>query len=436
MSFGAFSDLGTFAWKHRAKIAGAARMGWKAYQFYKSLPRASTTRRSSALAQRPRARASGQSGGGAGAMLAGSHFRIRRRRVPRRQRYRRKVRRARFKRFAKKVRKAVGRRGKPPKWHIFRSTAVLSPGGSITTTGQGIMDIAHGHSTHYDGLVALGAVAQNNVQKVEGTPDTYSPMFADRFLNVYKSYMVLYMTNNSSTHVYGKMAICKPRKHINSPNMHPGLIADHDINGMNGAITNEYLSSQSLANLGVDTNYNAYNDMTELVGGTSLNDLGWVWHNSPSFKRFYKAKIRTCDWAPMECKKFIFKMKRKINLDTATDYTMMPATSTGIPTPFIVNPVTTWYVNAVSSGFSEMHQRRGFFVSFLVHGIPARDEAGTTIGLTAPAFDMYWLNAYKYGWSSPGRREYHVNVPNPLGEVEPQVAIPGFGTPAGPIQTG
>lgn len=410
-------------------------MGWKAYQFYRSLPsRGRSTPRSSGLTTRPRGRASGASGGVAGAMLAGSHYRIRHRRVPRKTRYRRKVRRAKLRRFAKKVRKAVGRKGKPAKWHIFRSTAVLTPGATITTTGQGIMDIAHGHSTHYDGLVALGAVAQQNVQVTVGTPNTFAPVFADRFLNVYKLYMILFMTNNSSTHVFGKMCICKPRKHINNPNMQPGLLADHDINGANGAVANDWQAPGQMSGYFGTNNYNGFNEMTDNVGGTGLNDMGWVWQNSASFKRFYKGKIRTVDWAPMECKKFIFKMKRRVNLDTATDYTMMPATTSDVPTPFVTNPVSSWYVNADSTGFSEMHARRGFYVSFLVHGIPARDEANTSIGLTAPSFDMYWLNAYKYGWSSPGRREYHVNTPNPLGEITPIVAIPGFGTPSGPIQ--
>lgn len=82
-----------------------------------------------------------------------------------------------------------------------------------------------------------------------------------------------------------------------------------------------------------------------------------------------------------------------------------------------------------------MARGRGFFVSFLLHGIPARAEDSLSVGLTQPKFDIYWLNAYKYGWRDPNYREYHVN-PNPLESDQPSVAIPGFGTLPGPPQTG
>lgn len=376
-------------------------------------------------------------------MLAASHYRIRRRRVPRRVRHRRRVKKARFRRFAKKVRRAVGRRGPAPKWHIFRSTAKLSPTSQFTATGQFNVEIPHGHSTHYDGLVALGAVAQMNVFR--DVDLSYQPSFADRFLNVKKSYMVLFMTNNSATSVYGKMLIAKPRKGINNPEMWPGRIASNDLNGKDtnagagqNAPTNDWVSVQALGNLGLADAYEEYTGLTDMVGPTNLTDLGWIWHNSPAFKRYYRGKIREVTWAPMECKKFTFKMKKRINIDTSSEYTLRPATANlgGGNIPFQYGGANDWMVSASQTGFAEMHAKRGFFVSFLMHGIPARADEDGGVGLTQPKMDMYWLNAYKYGWSSPGRREFHVSTPNPLGAVTPFVAIPGFGTAPGAPQVG
>lgn len=372
-------------------------------------------------------------------MLAASHFRLRSRRVPRKVRYRRRIRRAKFQRFARKVRKAVGRKGKPPKWHIFRSTATVTAGATLIGTGQTFLDFGHGLQTHYDGLVALGAVAQMNVFKTAvGPPSTWKPDFADRFLNVYKSYMVIFITNNSSTAVYGKLMVARPRKHINDPDMYPGRLASNDLFGAQGSVPNDWVSRQGIANLGLETNYADYGDMTDKVAPTSLNDIGWVWHNSPSFKRYWKGKIKSFTWAPMECKKFTFKFKRRVNVDTASEYTMNPATTdpANVPVDFMVNPVQDWMLTPAESGFSQMHRGRGAMISFLVHGVPARDDQGG-MGLTIPNLDCYWINGYKYGWSSPGRREFHVSSPNPLTDsTDVQVAIPAFGSAPGPIQVG
>lgn len=370
-------------------------------------------------------------------MLAASTYRMpRRRRVPRKQRIRRKIKRARFRRFAKRVRRIVNK-GKPPKWHIFRSTALINQGtGGFTATGQHTVDIAHGSSAHYDGLVMLQAVAKGNlVTTATGPPPTFGPYMADQFLHVHKSYMILFMTNNSATSIYGKMAVFKPRKHINAVQMYPGPIANADL-AQPTAVRNEWMSIQTLSNVGLQQFYPQYEDMTELVAPTGLTDMGWVWQNSPSFRRLYKAKIKNITWAPMECKKFIFKFRKPITIDTATEYTCQPATTAAAFVPFQQAGANSWVITSNGTGFQEMHAKRGFFASFLLHGIPARSADDLEIGLTQPKMDIYWLNAYKYSWSELARREFHVSSPNPLGNVAPSVAIPGFGTVAGTPQVG
>lgn len=368
-------------------------------------------------------------------MLAASTYRMpKRRRLPRKVRYRRKIARAKSKRFARKVRR-IASPGKPPKWHIYRSTALISQGetSGFTTTGQTTIDIAHGTSSHYDGLVMLQAVTKNNWSvTATGPPITYQPYMNDQFLHVKKSYMVLYMTNNSATAVYGKMAVFKPRKHINAVQMYPGPLANADLAQPN-VVRNEWMNPTMISDAGGQGFINGYEDMTELVGPTGLTDMGWIWQNSPSFRRLYKAKVRTVNWAPMECKKFIFKMKKNITIDTATEYTGAPATTAAEFVDWTVPGPWSWVITPTGTGFAEMHAKRGFFVSFLLHGIPARNATESAVGLTQPKMDIYWLNAYKYTWSELNRREFHVSAPNPLGTDPPVVAIPGFGSlPAAP----
>lgn len=367
-------------------------------------------------------------------MLAASTYRMpRRRRVPRKVRFRLKKRRARAKRFARKVRR-IANKGKPPKWHIYRATALVSPGetSGFTSTGQLTLDFAHGTSAHYDGLVMLQAVAKANLQQTDpGPPPVFQPYMADQFLQVKKSYMILFITNNSATSVYGKMAVFKPRKHVNAVQMYPGPLANADL-AQPIAVRNEWLS----INQQYQGFYSQYDNMTDLVAPTALTDMGWVWQNSPSFRRWYKGKLKNVTWAPMECKKFIFKMRRPINIDTATEYTLNPATTTEATVAFTQPGPNSWVITPNGTGFQEMHARRGFFVSFILHGIPARDADDTSVGLTQPKMDIYWLNAYKYGWSELARREFHVNSPNPLGVFTANVAIPGFGTLPGAPQLG
>lgn len=412
---------------------------------YKSMSagRRQSTPAYSGLARRA-ARNRSYSGQG-GAMLAASYYRGTPRR-PRRKTRGQKLRRRKAVAFKKKVRRAVGRKGPAPKWHIFRSTAKMSPTTDFTATGQATMDVPHGHQTHFDGLVALQAVATQNVQNAT---THYHPQSMDRYLNVQKSYMVLFITNNSATSVYGKMAVFKPRKGINDLHMWPSKIASDDLNGKDADTgagpnmpANEWISAQSMVNLGNNNEYNDYLGLTDMVGPTNLTDMGWIWQNSPAFKRYYKGKIRTVTWAPMECKKFTFKMKKRINIDTSAEYTMRPATGDLLAggltgnNPAQYGGALDWMLSSQQSGFSEMHPRRGFFVSFLLHGIPARADDDGGVGLTQPKMDMYWLNAYKYSWSSPNRREFHVSTPNPLGAITPFVAIPGFGTAPGAPQVG
>lgn len=275
------------------------------------------------------------------------------------------------------------------------------------------MDISHGFQGHLDGLVALVSVARLNVTNVGGGPpalwDLQSPDF---FIKVHKSYMILYMTNNSNTPVYGKMAVFKPRKNINNSVQTPGYLANQDLSNKD-SVTNEYLSNQ----VGIPNDlYSEYPGVTDLVAATSLADMGWTWHNSPSFNRYWKGKMKNVTWAPMECKKFIFKMRKSFSIDALSEYSLSPSTS---------SLTADWtepgiYLSPSDTGFSYMHKGRGFFVSFLLHGIPARDATDSTIGLTQPNMDLYWLNAYKYSWNTPSRREYHVN-PNPLAVAAPNI---------------
>lgn len=413
------------------KIQQGIALGRMAYNAYRS-----STSNSLAWAG---ARSTGAFGGAGGAMLAASSYRIRRkRRVPRRVWRHRKRLRAKRRRFARKVRRIAGPKN-PPKWHIYRGTSLITQGTPLgtTATGQTTIDIGHGTSSHYDGLVMLQTVAKQNVNVTAvGPPPTFEPYMADQFLHVTKSHMVLFITNNSSTAVYGKMAVCKPRKHINSGNMFPGTLAQADL-ANKSYVGNEWNLPNSMYGA---TTYADYGGMTDLVIPTGIADIGWVWHNSPSFRRYYKAKIRTVNWAPMECKKFIFTMRKRITIDTASEYTAEPATSqvatSAGDTPFTVTNPLSWAISARDTGFAEMHARRGFYVSFLVHGIPARNAADNAIGLTQPNLDVYWYNAYKYGWSALNKREFHVSSPNPLSAITANVAIPGFGSGAGQIQVG
>lgn len=443
MASSAFGWAAQNAWKYRHHIFGAYNLGRKAYSAYRSM-RSTLPRGTSSSSVRARAGNQGRPAAGnayGGAMLAASHYRIRRRRVPKAVRHRRRVKKARFRRFAKRVRRAVGRKGPAPKWHIFRSTQTLDPGSDFTATGQALVDIVHGHSTHYDGLVALQSVATQNVSATEAN---WNPTFADRFLNVKKSYMVLFITNNSATSVYGKMGVFRPRKGINNPVMWPTPIASNDLNGRDAAsagpnaVTNEWLNPFNLTGFSAGEAYDDYTNMTDKVGPTNLTDIGWVWQNSPAFKRYYRGKIHNVTWAPMECKKFTFKLKKRINIDTSSEYTLRPATS-ALPAgsaPFAYGGALDWVITSSQTGFSEMMPRRGFFVSFMLHGIPARGDNDVSVGLTQPKMDMYWINAYKYAWSSPGKREFHVSTPNALAATTPFVAIPGFGTVPGAPQVG
>lgn len=333
----------------------------------------------------------------------------------------------------------------PPKWHIYRSTAVINPqdegqpGPVTTSTGQTAVDILHGQSTHYDGVVALQAVAKMNISTQDGGVN-WLPERPIGKVHIYKSYMVLYMTNNSATPVYGKMAICRPRKNINVMNLTPGVLASGDIQGPTNNVTNEYISPEAIGNIwglapGTMNQYSDYAGLTELVQQPEgVTDIGFIWQNSPAFKAHYKIKMQNVTWAPMECKQFRFKMKKNVTIDLASEYTMQPATTaSAYPRPFFETP--TYYLAPKDTGASVMHRGRGFSLSFLLHGIPARSEDNLSVGLTQPKFDLFWLNAYKYGWTDPTFREYHVN-PNPLEVAVPNVAIPGFGTLPGPPQLG
>lgn len=360
-----------------------------------------------------------------------------RRRYPRRTVKKLKKFGRRVKRALKAVRKrrAPGYVGKnPPKWHIYRSTALLDAGTKFTATAQASLDVAHGFQGHYDGLVALAQVAQMNVKSLGGAPTAYSLGTPNVYVKVLKSYMILYMTNNSNTPVYGKMAVFKPRKNINVVEQTPGQLAGFDISGQNAGTRpqNEYVNNQAIANLGFDTTYPGYS-MTDDVAATTLTDMGWTWQNSPSFQRYWKGKMKKVDWAPMECKKFVFKFKRGFTIDCTSEYTLQPSTAT-VPGTGVWETTPDIYLTPSDSGFAYMHKSRGFFVSFLMHGIPARDATGTQIGLTQPNMDMYWLNAYKYGWNTPNKKEFHVN-PNPLATIAPQI-VQMFSPVAGPVVVG
>lgn len=376
-------------------------------------------------------------------MLAASRVSWRRRRMPYRKRKSRRIGKIRRAKFARKVRRALPPRLKssPPKWHIYRSTAVVNPGttsGDMTANGQHSIDVAHGLSSHYDGLVALQAVAKMNITSSGGGSPTWTPGRAIGTLQVYKSYMVLYMTNNSSTPIYGKMAVCRPRKGINAVSVTPGPCASADIMGPGINVPNEYAMQAWIQALNGIDEYEEYTGLTDQVQQPQgVTDMGFIWQNSPAFKSMYKIKMKNITWAPMECKQFRFKMKKTVNIELSTEYTLQPdTTSTAAPRSWSQPP--TYYLDPKDTGASVMARGRGFFVSFLLHGIPARtvvENVETGVSLTMPKFDIYWLNAYKYGWRDPNYREYHVN-PNPLEAEQPTMAIPGFGSLPGPPQLG
>lgn len=375
-------------------------------------------------------------------MLAASRVSWRRRKLPRRVIARKRKSKVRRAKFARKVRRALPQhlRSSPPKWHIYRSTAVLTPneeGGTVLSTGQTALDIAHGTSDQYDGIVALQAVAKMNVDLINPEGTNHAPVRPWGTVVIFKSYMVLYMTNNSATPVYGKMAVIRPRRGVNHSTVLPSALASADIIGPGSNVANEYLNPDALITLDQHDTYAAYAGMTDKVQTTlGVTDMGFIWQNSLAFKRYYKIKMKNITWAPMECKQFRFKMKKPVNMEVASEYTIQPATGT-------INPLEPpnwlqqprYYLQPKDTGNSIMARGRGFFVSFLLHGIPARAEDSLSVGLTQPKFDIYWLNAYKYGWRDPNYREYHVN-PNPLESDQPSVAIPGFGTLPGPPQTG
>lgn len=359
-------------------------------------------------------------------------FRSRRRSRTSRRKFKRRVRRQR--RFKRRVARAIPARLKdPPKWHIYRSTMLLDnsgvppgqPEGELLGNGQAQVDIAHGTSSQYDGLVALMCMAKQNVQLNTGL---YRPFKPNGFLRVYKSYMMLFITNNSATPVYGKVGIARPRKHINALDMTPSNLANNDILNKS-QVANEWqlgtAQYASIAGLGDNT------------VAASLGDLGLTWFNSPSFRRWYKLKIRECNWAPMECKRFIFKMRKGFSIDMATEYTLQPASGLSLGDPdaqWLESP--QYFVDPEDSGFQIMHQRRGFFFTMNVHGVPGRTTGGTpVVALVQPKMDVYWLNAFKYGWGANTFREYHAN-PNPLGTAQPTMAIPGFGSAPGVPQLG
>jgi len=415
------------------RLVSGARMAWKGYQMYQNL-RSHLGGRSTRGASRsgPPARRQGNRGGVyGGAALAASTFRMRSRRLPRKVARRKRRVARRVKKFKRRVASALPQRLKlPPKWHLYRATALVSPGGAISGAQATLLDFGHGISAHYDGLVALAAVAKGNYH-FNGTSSLHQGVNPNFFLNVTKSYMIIFITNNSATSVYGKIAVCRPKKHINLQNMYPSPLASADISGPSNSgdplIPNESMAYDSLP----EASYGNVTGMTDEVHQTNLNDIGWVWQNSPSFRRYYKCKMKELVWAPMECKRFIFKMRKGISIDCATEYTLQPdTTTTAPPVSFVSTP--TYYVTPQQTGFAEMHAKRGFFVSFKIHGIPVRNAAATEVSFTEPAMDIYWLSAYKYGWSVPGYREYHASG-NPLTGTDQKVAIPGFGSvPAAP----
>jgi len=356
-------------------------------------------------------------------------------------------------RLRKKAKRFVARNlpkrlQEPPKWHIYQRVDTLSVGGApVIGTGQWFFDIPHGLSSDYDGLVALMCTSKNNIIEVANpTPPPAllgtSPDKPNGFLQVYKSYMVLYITNNSSTPVYAKMAIFRPRKHINIPEMRPSPLADADLEAFGqGDIQNEWVGPQALVNLGMQLTYQEYPAFTDGVRPTiGLNNFGTTWHSSPSFRRFYKGKAREIMWAPMECKKFVFSRKRPVSLDLETEYTMQPATtsSTNFPVNFVHAPV--FYAVPTDSGFADMHKGRGMYVSFLCNGIPVRTDPGDApvqVTMTQPVFDIHYINAYKYGWSPNTYRQWTTNQ-NPLGTGDPAgwmaIPMPGAIVP-GRVQT-
>lgn len=418
-------------WKTHAYGTAAAFAAHKLYQAYRGRSRPHS---SGVAGTFLRGRSFGQ-----GALYAASTHRVRtryrRRRIPyRRRRYIRKL-----KRFGHRVKRAIravtkrhrraGHVGKnAPKWHIYRSTSLLNPTSTFTATGQASLDIAHGFQGHLDGLVALAQVAKQNIYN-NGTTVPIELNHPDTTVKVHKSYMILYITNNSSTPVYGKMAVFKPRKNINDTSQLPSAIATNDLQHKD-SVANEWVADQTLQGLvGAAPPYQSYIGATDAVRSTALSDLGWIWHNSPSFQKFWKGKIKDVVWAPMECKKFTFKMKKRFTIDCNSEYSLQPST-TAVGGGQTWHDIDNMYLTAQETGFSYMHRGRGFFTSFLLHGIPARDSTDTSVGLTQPKMDLFWLNAYKYSWTPVNRREFHVNS-NPLASITPQI-VQLFTPTAGP----
>lgn len=352
-------------------------------------------------------------------------------RRPRRRRFKTRRSGGRARRASKRfvARNLPSRLQDPPKWHLYRRTLSLTPAGVSASNQQFWFDIPHGLSSDIDGLVALMVAAKGNV--VQTAPPDWQPQLPNGLLRVVKSYMILFITNNSSTPVYAKMAVFRPRKNINEgPGTYPSSLADTDLI-YNSRQTKEWQPS--------NFTYSSVTGLTDDVTSDGLGTIGYLWQNSVAFNRFYKGKIKSLKWAPMECKKFLFKHKG-FSVDLSTEYTMQPGTTNPInwPVPFAEPP--TYYVTPKDTGFSEMHRGRGMFVSFLAHGIPVSSDpntAPTQMTLTNPMFDMFYTNAYKYAWSPLTQREYHSNA-NPISAVlDPWMAVPMPGaTEAGPVVTG
>jgi len=326
----------------------------------------------------------------------------------------------------------------PPRWHIYKYTASVTDVSTLGPTSgiaQWFFDLAHGQSYHYDGLVALMAMAKLNIATVGSPITSFQPWRPSGSLRVIKSYMVLYMTNNSSTPVYVKMAIFKPRKNINTVGMRPSALADQDITMQGTQLPNESFQ-HNFGPFDVD-DYTEGVKLTDDIFNEGLSMFGTTWKSSPSFRRYYSGKIKEFKFQPQECKKFIFK-KRGFSLDLASEYTLQPGTTEQGNWPVYYGaPNANLYLLPVDSGFAEMHARRGMYISFLCNGIPAStDPIGPVpdaVTLTQPFFDMFWINAYKYGWSPHTYREYHTNA-NPLIDDVAQLAIPMPGsTSAGPV---
>lgn len=368
--------------------------------------------------------------------------RFSRRRIGKRSRFSkrgRSSRRSSGKRFV--ARNLPSRLQDPPRWHIYRHTASVTDVSTLGPTSgisQWYFDLAHGQSKDYDGLVALMCMAKANIYQATPGFSRVLPLRPMGSLRVLKSYMVLYMTNNSSTPVYVKMAVFKPRKHINDAVMRPSPLANNDIGRNGNGLPNEWWSQQAMDIMNLPSLYTEGIDFTDDLVNEGLAMFGVTWKSSPTFRRYYTGKIKEFQFAPQECKKFIFK-KRGFSLDMTSEYTLQPATSadqTTWPANYAV-VFPSLYAVPTDTGFAEMHARRGMYISFLCNGIPAattpQGPTPDAVTLTQPYFDMFWLNAYKYGWSPHNFREFHSNT-NPLIDDDAQLAIPMPGSIApGPV---